>query len=493
MDHKREVTTVNFAAYREVLAVGSVRRLLIIAMFARIPHAAAGVLLTLHVVQSMGLSYAAAGTVAAAITIGMAIGAPWRGRLVDIHGLRRALVPSVIAEAVVWGTAPFLTFQLLVLAAFIGGLFAVPIFSVVRQALSVMVPTEQRRTAYALDSMGGEITFMIGPAAGVMLATNNTVLGLIIIGVSASLAGIFLMWFNPPTRTGQKGSYVAVESAGEQPYDAVEDAKTPDLAGENFLLRFWGKSRHNLRWVNIAVLAILGTSLGAGLVLSGVNVGMVALMEHNDSTSELGIVFLFWCGASILGGIVYGALKKSVNPLWLLMAMAVLVIPMGFATNAWTLGLLSILPGLLCAPVLTSSAEHIADLVTEKRRGEAMGMYGSSMTIGSAMGSPFAGAMIDDVGPWAGFAIVGFICAVLAVVGLIAMAIYRRRSARLAQPVIEEPPVAAASDPVQEQGVPETSLSSHADKPTEADDGPGRGGRDDVDDLDELLGERDSV
>ncbi|WP_341476409.1 MFS transporter [Arthrobacter glacialis] len=490
MDHKREVTTVNFAAYREVLAVGSVRRLLIIAMFARIPHAAAGVLLTLHVVQSMELSYAAAGSVAAAITIGMAIGAPWRGRLVDIYGLRRALIPSVVAEAVVWGTAPFLNFQLLVVAAFIGGLFAVPIFSVVRQALSVMVPTEQRRTAYALDSMGGEITFMIGPAAGVMLATNNTVVGLIIIGVSASLAGIFLMWFNPPTRTGQKGSYVAVDRGGAEPFDAVEDAKAPNLSGKNFVLRFWGTSRHNLRWVNIAVLAILGTSLGAGLVLSGVNVGMVALMEHNNSTSDLSIVFLFWCGASILGGIVYGALKKSVNPLWLLMAMAVLVIPMGFATNAWTLGLLSILPGLLCAPVLTSSAEHIADLVTEKRRGEAMGMYGSSMTIGSAMGSPFAGAMIDDIGPWAGFAIVGLMCAVLAVLGLIAMSIYRRRSACRVRPVTDEPRVVMGVEPSLEKGAPDGLATGRPGKATDVDDTRGPSSRDDSE---ELLGEPDAV
>ena len=228
MAHKRVVPTVNFAAYREILAVGPVRRLLIIAMFARIPHAAAGVLLTLHVVETMKLSYASAGLVAAAITIGMAFGAPWRGRLVDIYGLRRALVPSV--------------------AAVIGGIFAVPIFSVVRQALSVMVPQEQRRTAYALDSMGAEITFMIGPAGGVMLATTtHTVVGLVIIGVTASMAGVFLMVFNPPTRTGQKGSFVAVDAGQVQPLDSVEDRPAPNLSGKNIFARLWGSSRHNLR------------------------------------------------------------------------------------------------------------------------------------------------------------------------------------------------------------------------------------------------------
>ncbi|MGN5733836.1 MFS transporter [Arthrobacter psychrochitiniphilus] len=446
---------MNFAAYREILAVGPVRRLLIIAMFARIPHAAAGVLLTLHVVETMKLSYASAGLVAAAITIGMAFGAPWRGRLVDIHGLRRALVPSVVAEVAVWSVAPLLSFQFLVVAAFIGGIFAVPIFSVVRQALSVMVPQAQRRTAYALDSMGAEITFMIGPAAGVLLATTiHTVVGLVIIGLTASMAGVFLMIFNPPTRTGQKGSFVAVGSAEVAPIDAVEDRPAPDLADKNILLRMWGGTRHNLRWVNIAVLAILGTSLGAGLVLAGTNVGMVAIMRENDVVGDLGIVFLFWCGASIVGGILYGALKRSINPLWLLMAMALLIIPMGFATDAWTLGLLSILPGLLCAPVLTSSAEHIADLVSERRRGEAMGWYGSSMTIGSAMGSPFAGAMIDRIGPWAGFAIIGAICGTLAIIGLIAMSVWnRRRNAALAKSATSK--LGAELDPDEFLGQPD--------------------------------------
>ncbi|WP_343320596.1 MFS transporter (plasmid) [Arthrobacter sp. TMP15] len=432
---------MNFAAYRDVLVIRDVRRLLLVAMIARIPHAAAGVLLSLHVVETMKLSYASAGLVAAAITIGIAVGAPWRGRLVDIHGLRRALVPSVIAEITVWSVAPFLNFQLLIVAAVIGGLFAVPIFSVVRQALGVMVPPKHRRTAYALDSMGGEITFMIGPAAGVLLATTtHTVVGLVIIGVSASLAGLFLMWLNPPTRTGQRGAYVAVADAPNQPLEPVEDQHELELDGKNVLTRLWLRSRYNLRWLNVAVLAILGTSLGAGLVLAGTNVGMVATMRYNDRVGELGIVFFFWCGASIVGAIIYGALKRSINPLWLLMAMAILIIPMGFATNAWTLGLLSILPGLLCAPVLTSSAEHIADLVSERRRGEAMGWYGSSMTIGSAMGAPFAGVMIDKIAPWAGFAIVGLICGALAIVGLIAMGIWQRRPSKLAIALLDDTP-----------------------------------------------------
>ncbi|WP_026554094.1 MFS transporter [Arthrobacter sp. 35W] len=432
---------MNFSRYREVLGQWPVLRLILVAMVARIPHAAAGVVLTLHVVNTMDLGYGAAGGVAAAVTVGMALGAPWRGRQVDVVGLRRALIPSVIAEVVVWSAAPFLNYQLLLLAAAVGGAFAVPIFSVVRQALGVMVATKDRRVAYSLDSIGAEITFMIGPAAGVLLATSiDTRAGLILVGAASALAGVALMWFNPPTRTGQPGAVPQDESSAwgdadggtAREVDSYEElAPVEAMAGQSsasgsYLGRVVHKARSNFGWVTVAVLAVLGASVGAGLVLSGTNVGMVALLNLHERIDDIGLVFVFWCGASVLGGIIYGALHRPVSPLILLAAMALLTIPMGFATDAWTLGLLSIAPGLLCAPVLTSSAEQVAALVEEKRRGEAMGWYGSAMTLGSAAGSPLAGFMIDSIGPWAGFTFIGALATVLAIVGLVLKGIRRR-------------------------------------------------------------------
>lgn len=422
---------MNFSRYLEVLRQGPVLRLILVAMVARIPHAAAGVVLTLHVVSTMGLGYGAAGGVAAAVTVGMALGAPWRGRRVDIAGLRRALLPSVLAEVVVWSAAPFLNYQLLLVAAALGGAFAVPIFSVVRQALGVMVATTQRRTAYALDSIGAEITFMIGPAAGVLLATAiDTRAGLILVGASSAVAGLCLMWFNPPTRTGQPGAVGQVGEDGDAArvlieVDSYEElAPVEAMAGQSsasgsYLGRTLQRVRSNSGWVTVAVLAVMGASVGAGLVLSGTNVGMVALLNLHEQIDNIGLVFLFWCGASVLGGMIYGALHRPVSPLLLLAVMALLTIPMGFATDAWTLALLSIPPGLLCAPVLTSSAEQIASLVAEKRRGEAMGWYGSAMTLGNAVGAPFAGHLIDSVGPWAGFTFIGVLSAMMAVAGLL--------------------------------------------------------------------------
>src|SRR4029079_15400304 len=87
-------------------------------------------------------------------------------------GLRRALVPSLVAEVAFWGTAPFLGYELLLVAFALYGLLAVPIFGMVRQALAALVPAEHQRPAFALDSMSVEVTFMLAPAAGVLVATQ---------------------------------------------------------------------------------------------------------------------------------------------------------------------------------------------------------------------------------------------------------------------------------------------------------------------------------
>jgi MFS family permease len=442
---------VNFALYRELLSVRPIRRLLLVGMIARIPHSAAGVLLTLHIVLTLGQGYAAAGAAAAVMTIGIAVGAPWRGRRVDTVGLRRALIPSVIAEAVIWSIVPHVSFEMLLPLVFVGGLLTLPIFSVVRQSLGVLAPGEQRRTAFALDAISTELVFMIGPAVGALVATAGfSVLGLTTIGIATSLSGLFLMWFNPPTRSAESGlpsdaASAAAFEAGQQ--EAAETAVVaaapahlqeaaaefaPLAAAERRRQRRSGlrhKVQHNFAWFSAAVAAVFAVAAGAGMVLSGSDVGIVAALETGGREAEIGLVFLFWCGASVVGGLIYGALHRPISPMLLLLGMSALTVPMAFAQDTWTLSLLSLLPGLLCAPVLSAASEKVAELVDERRRGEAMGWYGSALTGGVALGAPLAGIFIDAVGPSAGFVAVGLGGVLVCLLGL---GLQRRRRQRLA-------------------------------------------------------------
>ena len=439
----KRIQPVNFALYKEMLSIRPVRRLLVVGMIARIPHSAAGVLLTLHIVLTLGQGYAAAGAAAAVMTIGIALGAPWRGRRVDMVGLRKALIPSVVSETVIWSIVPHVSYEWLLPLVFVGGLFTLPIFSVVRQSLGVMVEGEQRRSAFALDSIATELVFMIGPAVGAIVATSgHSAIGLTAVGISVSVAGLFLMWFNPPTRSEtactpeESADRAAADlAAAEAAMVASAPAHVQEAASEmssptsrSAALR--SRVARNFTWFTVSVAALFAVAAGSGMVLSGSDVSIVGLLERGGHENEIGIVFFFWCASSVVGGLIYGSMKRSISPMLLLLGMAALTIPMGFAQDTWTLAFLSLLPGLLCAPVLSASSEKVADLVDEERRGEAMGWYGSALTAGVALGAPLAGVFIDAVGPSAGFAAIGSAGVLLCVAGLVLTSL-RRRAARV--------------------------------------------------------------
>ena len=171
---------MRLAPYRAVLALPGVRSLMVLALLARIPITAIGVTMTLHVAQDLHRGWGAAGLVGAALTVGTAIGGPLNGRFVDRKGLRPMLVVTTACEALFWAVAPTLSYPALLAGALVAGVFSLPVFSVVRQSLAALVPADQRRQAYALDSMSVELSFMTGPPLAVLLMS--------------SLSGRFTMW-----------------------------------------------------------------------------------------------------------------------------------------------------------------------------------------------------------------------------------------------------------------------------------------------------------
>jgi MFS family permease len=145
-------------------------------------------------------------------------------------------------------------------------------------------------------------------------------------------------------------------------------------------------------------------------------------VAHVRATGELGltwVVFVAWSLSSLVGGLVFGAAHRAVPPSLLLLGLGLLTIPVGLASSVWWLAAAVFPAGFLCAPTISATATAISRLVPEERRGEAMGWYGSAMTLGIAAGTPAAGTAIDLVGPWAGFAVLGGVGVGVALVGLL--------------------------------------------------------------------------
>jgi len=426
------IEPVTLDPYGRLLRHPGVLRLVLVSLVARLPHASVGVVLTLHVVVTLDLGYAKAGAVAAAMTVGMALGGPWRGRRVDRLGLRRALLPSVVIEAGVWAVASFLSYGALLVAGVVAGLFMVPVFSVIRQSLSVLVPEPEQRTAFALDSVFTEVSFMLGPVLGVLVATTwSTTAALVCVGVATVGAGALLMWFDPPTRS------VVGEGSVRQP--AARPTGVP---------RAWV--------LTPALVVTLVASSAASLVLTGTDVSIVASLEEWDQVSATGWMIALWAAGSVVGGLVYGAGHRSVQPLTLVLLLSLLTVPAAQAGTPLLLAVAVVVAGLPCAPALSAINASLVRLVPEDRRGEVMGWSGSAMTVGSALGAPVCGALIDRTGAGAGFLVAGTVGAVVAGGGLLVL---RAARSRRASPVTADvaPDVPADVAPAESGGRPVTA------------------------------------
>jgi MFS family permease len=376
---------VEFSGYRRLWADREVRVLFVAAFFARMPNMAIPLVLTLLVVEKLDGTYTQAGIVAAAETVGAAVGAPWRGRLIDRLGLRRALIPSIVAIALIYPAAAFASYVWLVPLAFLAGLFLIPIFTVLRLALAVMVEEGQRRTAFAADAIVAEASFLIGPAAGAVLATQaDPGLAIAAVGVCEGLAGLMFFWLNPPLRSTQDTDSPAVTSARS--------------------------------WVTAPVMLVFLISTGTMFALMGTDLGIIAGLRELDSVESVWLVYLFWGISSLVGGVIYGALPTSIRPTHLLLALGLLTIPVGFSGTVWSLGLWVIPAGFLCAPTMTAATEAITSLVPEDRRGEATGWQGTAYTVGGAASAPLIGASIDGVGAWGGFVLGGAAAVAIALI-----------------------------------------------------------------------------
>ncbi len=372
--------------YSAVLRTPGVLPLYLAAFLARIPMMALPLVLTLLVVEGLGGTYGQAGLVAAAETVGAAIGSPWRGRLIDKAGLRRALMPSLVTLAVVYPIVTMVSFWWLLPLAFVAGLFIAPVHSVVRVSLAATLPQRMHRSAFALDSVVAEASFIIGPAAaGALVVMASPDIALLTVAATVAI-GLGILWkLNPPTRSN------AAESHQRQP------ART---------------------WVTRDLLFLFLVSGGSMIALMATDLGIIAALRELDAIELVGLVYLGWGFSSLVGGLVYGMRPVSTRPSHLLLAMGLLTIPIGIAHAPWTLALATIPAGLLCAPIMTACTEWIAKLTEESVRGEAMGWQATAFTIGGAVAAPLVGFGIDHWGAWAGFAVGGAVATAIAVVSL---------------------------------------------------------------------------
>ncbi|HYO86651.1 MAG TPA: MFS transporter [Dermatophilaceae bacterium] len=396
---------MDLASYRRVLGVPGVPRLLLLGAAVRVPMFAGLLVLTLHVTGPLQGSYAQAGVAGFVVTAAMAAGAPWRGRVLDRVGLRRTLNPSLVVMTVGWAAAPFVDYLPMLVLVGLAGLLNAPVMAVIRQAILTLTPAPMRRGALAMDSLSIELSFMIGPLAGVWAATRWPT-GWVLLGVQMLLVlGVAAVWLlDPPMRS-----------------DTPADQDSPPRVTP-------ARSRPG-RLPAAAVVACV-IAAAATLVLTGTELGLVAGLREAGHPEHLGWVMSIWGLGSAVGGLVYGALPRPLPAGLLLVALAAVTAPLAWAGTIWTISLLCLIAGLLCAPTLIATLDQLSQVAPEDSRGEALGWHSSFLTAGSAAGGPVAGIAIDAGGSARGFLLVAALGMLVGAVSLGSGSLTRHRAWR---------------------------------------------------------------
>jgi MFS family permease len=361
--------------YRRVLALPGVARTMLMMFIIGLPLTAAGVTMTLHVLHDLGRGYAEAGLVGAAVTIGTGIGSPLIGKMLDRYGLRPVAACCGIGSTMLWCALPFVPYEALLAMVLPAAVLSLPVGSLSRQFLTTLVPQDLRRPAFTLNTILVELSFIVGPAVSVLvIGAYSPTLALLGIGVWRGLNCLAVYIANWPIRTREEKAQEAVASSPPQ------------------------------SWLRGPFVGALLISMGALFVLNGTEMAVIATLRAHDRVELIGLVMGGMAIASIVGGVIYGALHRSWSQGALALWLGLLLAPVGLLADSLWLLLPALIPmNLFCTPALAASSETVARLAPSQVRGLAMGLQDAAIRLGQALGGIVTGFAIDYASPAWGF------------------------------------------------------------------------------------------
>lgn len=323
--------------------------------------------LVLYLTKNLGYAATTAGFVITIYGLGALIFAPISGKLSDRFGPFRLMQYSLLLSGVILLCFPLaakleVILPLTLLWAIISEAFRPASLS----AITGIVPPEQRKTAYALNRLAINLGMSIGPAAGGFLILISYPLLFWVDGATSLLAGAVLAFALMKDKKlsaaiTQLESTVSSATMAEAPRKALADKRllfflfaiVPVVIvffqHESTLPLFLVSNLH-LRESTYGILFSVNTIL---IVLTEVPLNLAMAHWSHRHTLTLG-AFLF--------GVGFGANIFSTG----LLSAALSVI-------IWTIGEMIFLPG---------AAAYMAEIAPAERRGEYMGLYQMTFSIG---------------------------------------------------------------------------------------------------------------
>jgi MFS family permease len=400
-------------AYRTLVAHPGVPRLVSAALVTRLSTSMLSLSLLLAVHDRTG-SYGVAGLVLTGHAAALACLAPVNGRRAD-----RRRAPSVLHGCLavhVVGYAALLTAlglraptAVLVGSAVLVGASTPPSSAVIRGSWPRVVPPAQLPTAYALDSVTNEVTFVSGPlvvAAVVGLAAPGLVIG---IAGSITVLGVLLLAATVP---------------------AVPVATACPRRAATLRVRVLGPL------ADPQVLLLLSMAATGAFTFGCMQIGAAASAAHFGSAGAVGVAASALSLGSVLGGLGFGARPWGGGRRWLLSGLyagsALVVAVTAGATDLVLLVLLFGLAGLVTGPLECVEQLLLSDAGPPAYRTEVFAWLNTFMWTGYGVGTAVSGLLVRPTATGRPFLVAA---AVLVAAGVAAIAV--RPAAGAARELVE--------------------------------------------------------
>jgi MFS family permease len=370
--------------YWRLLNHAGVARVLFSQLLARFPYGMVSIAFVIQIQHSYH-SYALAGLVIGAETVGVGISGPVLGRWLSRFGVRRVLLTCALTSAVSLIVLAFVHLPpiAVVVLASISGLLSPPIQAAARTTYPTLIAEEQHTLLFGLDATLQEIIWIFGPIVATLIASQiSPEIATLTLSVILVL-GVFWFLSNPEvTRTR---------------FDRPS-----------------GKLGRVLKNPVVLASAVMGFLLVGSF--AGVEVGIVGVFTHDRAMAGL-VISTFSIG-SIVGGLIFSQINQTKKSF----AVYAAILTVGFAltmvapTSAVWLSICLIIAGLGVAPFLGMLAAVISFSLSSGETSEAFGWVNTGQMVGYSLAAALTGVMIDVISaPAALLVSVGFAFATFSV------------------------------------------------------------------------------
>lgn len=369
-----------FSTYRELFQASGTKGFALAGLLARLPLPMTGIGIITMLSQLTG-SYGLAGAVAATFVLTYALMSPQISRLVDRLGQRRVL-PAAAGLSVLgilllltcsyWRLAEWTLFVGAALAGFMPSMSAM----VRARWTTIYRGKSQLQTAYSLETVLDEVTFIAGPPISVGLSVG-------VLPQAGPLAAAVLLVIGVFALAIQVGTEPPVEAG--------------DVVGQG--------SNSVFRLADVRLLTLLMVAMG--VIVGTVDIVSVAFAEQMGMPAAASVVLSCYAIGSCAAGLIFGALKLDtpLHKLLLLggLATAATTLPLLLAGNIVGLAGAVLVAGLFFAPTMIVAMSLVERIVPESKLTEGMTWLLAGLNVGVAGGAAASGQVVDAWGAKAGF------------------------------------------------------------------------------------------